>query len=103
MNGGISKETRRAGPKNAHLEVVEKDLLMKRFALTAGPLVLLIAATGCKRQLGDNDAIRSGIMQHLTAVGTLNISAMVMGIRIQTEERQSNREVDEIVDSVTSA
>jgi hypothetical protein len=66
---------------------VEKDLLMKRFALAAGLLVLLIAATGCKKQLGDNDAIRSGIMQHLTAVGTLNISAMEMDIRSVSIDR----------------
>jgi hypothetical protein len=66
---------------------VEKDLLMKRFALAAGLLVLLIAVTGCKKQLGDNDAIRAGIMQHLTAVGTLNISAMEMNIRSVSIDR----------------
>jgi hypothetical protein len=66
---------------------VEKDLLMKRFTLTAGLLGLLIAATGCKKQLGDNDAVRAGIMQHLTAVGTLNISAMEMDIRSVSIDR----------------
>src|SRR5260370_26735406 len=57
------------------------ELVMKRSASA----ILLFAAffhiSGCKHQPSDTDAIRSGILQHLTAVGTLNISAMQMDIR----------------------
>jgi len=41
----------------------------------------ICAVNGCKKEASDNDGIRAGIMQHLTAVGTLNISAMQMDIR----------------------
>jgi len=54
---------------------------MKRIALALGFFAALLAAGGCKKQQNDNDAIRAGIMQHLTGVGTLNMSAMVMDIQ----------------------
>src|SRR5213595_2081301 len=54
---------------------------MKRIALALGFLAAFFATSGCKKQQNDNDAIRSGIMQHLTGVGTLNMTAMVMDIR----------------------
>jgi hypothetical protein len=52
---------------------------MKRLALALS--AALLVAGGCKYQQNDNDAIRAGIMKHLTGVGTLNMSAMEMDIR----------------------
>ena len=54
---------------------------MKRFALALGLVGALSVAGGCKKRPSDNDAIRAGIMQHLTSVGTLNISSMDVDIR----------------------
>ena len=61
--------------------------------------ILLFAAFftigGCKQQPNDNDAIRAGILQHLTAVGTLNISAMQMDIRsVSVNGNQARAEVE---------
>jgi len=71
------------------------ELLMKRSATA----ILLFAAffpiSGCKHQPSDTDAIRSGILQHLTAVGTLNISAMQMDIRsVSINGNQAHAEVE---------
>jgi hypothetical protein len=54
---------------------------MKRNCLRLGFSIALLFASGCKTQQSDNDAIRAGIMQHLKAVGTLNLSAMEMNIK----------------------
>ena len=54
---------------------------MKRLGLAAVLLSLLLVAGGCKKQQDENDAIRAGILQHLTSVGTLNMSGMDMDIR----------------------
>lgn len=54
---------------------------MKRLALALGLAGALFAAGGCKKQASDNDAIRAGILQHLTSIGTLNMTAMDMDIR----------------------
>src|SRR3977135_331085 len=71
------------------------ELLMKRFAIGLGLLATLCAAGGCKKQQSDNDAVRAGIMQHLTAVGTLNISAMEMDIRsVSINGNQAHAEVE---------
>jgi hypothetical protein len=71
------------------------ELLMKRFAIGLGLLAALCAAGGCKKQQSDNDAVRAGIMQHLTAVGTLNISAMEMDIRnVSINGNQAHAEVE---------
>src|SRR5882762_956185 len=71
------------------------ELLMKRFAIGLGLLAALCAACGCKKQQSDNDAVRAGIMQHLTAVGTLNISAMEMDIRsVSINGNQAHAEVE---------
>src|SRR5258708_8527455 len=71
------------------------ELLRKRSATA----ILLFAAffhiSGCKHQPSDTDAIRSGILQHLTAVGTLNISAMQMDIRsVSINGNQAHAEVE---------
>jgi hypothetical protein len=71
------------------------ESLMKRFAIALGLLAALCAAGGCKKQQSDNDAVRAGIMQHLTAVGTLNISAMEMDIRsVSINGNQAHAEVE---------
>lgn len=50
---------------------------------------------GCNQQPSDNDAIRAGILQHLTAVGTLNISGMQMDIRgVSINGNQAHAEVE---------
>src|ERR1700675_208137 len=68
---------------------------MKRIALALGFFAALLAAGGCKKQQNDNDAIRAGIMQHLTRVGTLNMSAMVMDIRtVSINGNQAHAEVE---------
>ena len=54
---------------------------MNRFVLAVCFVVALCVSNGCKKQPSDEEAIRSGIMQHLTGVGTLNMSAMEMDIR----------------------
>ena len=68
---------------------------MKRIALALGFFAALFAAGGCKKQQNDNDAIRAGIMQHLTRVGTLNMSAMVMDIRtVSINGNQAHADVE---------
>src|SRR3989442_3037549 len=68
---------------------------MKRISLALGFFAALLAAGGCKKQQNDNDAIRAGIMQHLTGVGTLNMSAMVMDIqKVSINGNQAHAEVE---------
>src|ERR1700675_2358506 len=68
---------------------------MKRIALALGFFAALLAAGGCKKQQNDNDAIRAGIMQHLTGVGTLNMSAMVMDIqKVSINGNQAHADVE---------
>jgi len=68
---------------------------MKRSGLALRFFAALFAVGGCKKQQNDNDAIRSGIMQHLTGVGTLNMSAMVMDIRnVSINGNQAHAEVE---------
>jgi hypothetical protein len=55
---------------------------MKLAARAAGLSIALLFASACKEQQSDKDAIRAGITQHLAGVGTLNMSAMDMDIRI---------------------
>src|SRR5271156_3089494 len=54
---------------------------MKRLAIAMGLFAAFCIAGGCKKQQNDRDAIRAGIMQHLTSMGTLNMGAMDMDIR----------------------
>jgi hypothetical protein len=68
---------------------------MKRFAIAVLVVAALCAVNGCKTQTSDNDAIRAGILQHLKAVGTLNITAMQMDIRnISINGNQAHAEVE---------
>ncbi len=67
---------------------------MKRIVLALGLFVALLLGGGCKKQSSDNDAIRAGIVKHLTAVGTLNMSAMEMDIRsVSINGNQAHAEV----------
>jgi len=54
---------------------------MKILLLVVGLTAVLFGAGACKKQASDRDAIRSGILQHLNAIGTLNMSAMDMDFR----------------------
>jgi len=68
---------------------------MKRNSLRLFFSMALLFATGCKTQQSDNDAIRAGIIQHLNAVGTLNLSAMEMNIKsASVNGNQAHAEVE---------
>lgn len=68
---------------------------MKRLAPAIGVLVLLIGIGACKKQANDKDAIRAGILQHLTSIGTLNMSAMDMDIQsVSVNGNQAHAEVE---------
>lgn len=55
---------------------------MKRVMLALGLLVALFFSVGaCKKQARDDDLIRAAIVQHLSSIGTLNMSAMDMDVR----------------------
>jgi hypothetical protein len=71
------------------------NMLMKRFAIATLTFAAFCTVSGCKNQQSDNGAIRAGIMRHLTAVGTLNISAMEMDIRsVSINGNQAHAEVE---------
>jgi hypothetical protein len=68
---------------------------MKRLALALGLAAAVVASGGCKKKTSDNDAIRAGIMQHLTGIGTLNMTAMDMDIRsVSINGNQAHAEVE---------
>jgi hypothetical protein len=68
---------------------------MKRLALALGLATALLAPSACKKQASDSAAIRSGIMQHLNAIGTLNMSAMDMDVRsLSINGNQAHAEVE---------
>jgi hypothetical protein len=68
---------------------------MKRLALALVLAAALFAASGCKKQASDNDAIRAGIMQHLAGIGTLNMTAMDMDIRsVSINGNQAHADVE---------
>jgi|SRR5215472_7055912 len=68
---------------------------MKRFGLILGLAVVLLTAGACKKQGSDNDAIRTGILQHLATIGTLNMSAMDMDLRsVSVNGNQAHAEVE---------
>jgi hypothetical protein len=72
-----------------------KDFRMKRLALALGLAATLLAAGGCNKQASDSDGIRAGIMQHLTGIGTLNMTAMDMDIRsVSINGSQAHAEVE---------
>jgi hypothetical protein len=71
------------------------ELLMKRSATAILLFAAFFVIGGCKQQPSDTDAVRAGILQHLTAVGTLNISAMQMDIRsVSINGNQAHAEVE---------
>ncbi len=75
------------------LRGITKNSGMKHFVLAAW-LSASFLAGGCRKQPSDNDAIRAGILQHLNAVGTLNMSAMEMDIRtVSINGNQAHAEV----------
>jgi hypothetical protein len=68
---------------------------MKRLALALGLAAVLLAAGACKKQASDKEAVRAGILRHLTAIGTLNMSAMDMDVRsISVSGNQAHAEVE---------
>ncbi len=68
---------------------------MRNVAAVLGLSAALLLGGGCKKQPSDNEAIRVGIMQHLNAVGTLNMSAMEMDIRsVSVNGNQAHAEVE---------
>jgi hypothetical protein len=71
------------------------SMLMKRLSIAMLVFVACCSLGGCKAQASDNDAIRAGILRHLTAVGTLNINAMDMDIRsVSINGDQAHAEVE---------
>jgi hypothetical protein len=68
---------------------------MKRITLALGLAIALLGLSACKKQTSDNDAIRAGILLHLTSVGTLNMSAMDMDMRsVAVAGNQAHAEVE---------
>ncbi|HKW35664.1 MAG TPA: hypothetical protein VJN92_21835 [Candidatus Acidoferrum sp.] len=68
---------------------------MKRILPALGLAVVLVGLGACKKQTNDNDAIRVGILQHLTSIGTLNMSAMDMDMRsVSVRGNQAHAEVE---------
>jgi hypothetical protein len=68
---------------------------MRRIVTASILLAAFFLTGGCKQRPSDNDAIRAGILQHLTAVGTLNIGAMQMDIRsVSINGNQAHAEVE---------
>lgn len=63
-----------------HELCLRKDF-MKRITLTFGLVIALLGLSACKKQASDSDGIRAGILQHLTSIATLNMSAMDMDMR----------------------
>jgi hypothetical protein len=68
---------------------------MRKFTIAILTLAAFCIDNGCKKQQSESDAIRAGIMQHLTAVGNLNISAMEVDIHsVSTNGNQAHAEVE---------
>lgn len=68
---------------------------MKRATLVAGLFALVLSASACSKQQNENDAIRAAIMQHLSGMKTLNLSAMEMDLRsVAINGNQAHAEVE---------
>lgn len=68
---------------------------MKRIIPALGLAIALLGLSACKKQASDTDAIRAGILQHLTSIGTLNMSAMDMDVRrVAVTGKQAHAEVE---------
>jgi hypothetical protein len=67
-----------------------------RFVLVGAlSLAAFLAVAGCKKQLSDTDAIRAGVLDHITALKTLNVSAMdinVTSVNVQGNQAQAQVE-----------
>src|ERR1700758_4134982 len=67
---------------------------MKHLVLILGLAAGFLGAA-CKHQASDSAGIRSGILQHLNAIGTLNMSAMDMDVRsVSINGSQAHAEVE---------
>lgn len=81
--------------RSEKLRGISKEVRRKFFALALGLSVALFSAAACKKQASDTDAIRAGILQHLNAVGTLNVSAMDVDLRsVAINGNQAHAEVE---------
>ena len=68
---------------------------MKRLVLALGVAAALFGPSACRKQASDSAAIRSGILQHLNAIGNLNMSAMDMDVRsVSINGNQAHAEVE---------
>ena len=68
---------------------------MKRLILALGLAGALLGPSACRKQASDSAAIRSGILQHLNAIGNLNMSAMDMDVRsVSINGNQAHAEVE---------
>ena len=68
---------------------------MKRLVLELGLAAALLGPSACRKQASDSAAIRSGILQHLNAIGNLNMGAMDMEVRsVSINGNQAHAEVE---------
>lgn len=68
---------------------------MKRLVLALGLAGALLGQSACRKQASDSAAIRSGILQHLNAIGNLNMGAMDMDVRsVSINGNQAHAEVE---------
>lgn len=71
------------------------ELRLKHAALAAGLSIALLFAGACKKQESDKDAIRAGIMQHLSGLASLNMNAMNMNIHsVSVNGNQARADVE---------
>ena len=81
--------------RRERIQAITTEVRRKYFALALGLAVVVFSAAACKKQASDNDAIRAGILQHLNAVGTLNVSAMDVDLRsVSINGNQAHAEVE---------
>lgn len=55
-------------------------------------LAIVMTLSGCKGQRNDSDGIRAGVVEHLTSLKTLNVSAMeidIKSVNIQGDQAQA--------------
>ncbi len=68
---------------------------MKRFVLYSTLFAVLAFSAGCIKQANDTDGIRLGINQHLSALKSLNLSAMDMNIQnLSVQGNQAEAQVE---------
>ena len=92
---GKGSLTKNGLPKRRSCSRVEEDTSMKRLVLALVLTAGLLGPSACRKQASDSAAIRSGILQHLNAIGTLNMSAMVMDLRsLSINGNQAHAEVE---------